>query len=51
MPTESRPRTTQAMGITRRSLESLSEEVGIRSIIKDKTNDNAAPSDGEAEEI
>jgi hypothetical protein len=37
VPMESRPKTTQAMRITMRSLESLSEEVGIRAKIKDRT--------------
>ncbi len=37
MPMQSRPKTTQAMRIIRRSLELLSEEAGVRAKIKDRT--------------
>jgi hypothetical protein len=37
MPMQSRPKTTRAMRIIRRSLELLSEEVGISAKIKDRT--------------
>jgi hypothetical protein len=52
MPMESRPRTTQAMRITRRSLEPPSVVVGIRAKIRDRTvmaTTMAVLSDGGAE--
>jgi hypothetical protein len=52
MPMQSRPKTTQAMRITRRSLELLSEEVGIRAKIKDRTVTTvAAPTSGQTQDL